>query len=248
MTPAQAGNCTFKARGFGPVTLARKTNPVPQQFKGVLLDIDGTLVDSNDANARAWMEALQAHGLEISYIKLRESVGMGGDNLLPKLAHLEADSEQGKAVTETRGQILKSKYLPDLKAFPQVKELLTRLHADGLKLVVATSAKTDEAEALLALTGARDLISEIATTEDAQKSKPDPDILHAALEKSGLSPKSVVMLGDTPYDVEAAYKAGIKSIGVRCGGWSAPDLKGALAVYNDPADFLANYAESPLHK
>ena len=221
---------------------------MPGQFKGVLLDIDGTLVDSNDANARCWMEALLAHSLEINYIKLREAVGMGGDNLLPQVAHLDAESEQGKAISETRSQILKSKYMPDLKAFPQVKELLTRLHDDGVKLVVATSAKPDEAEALLKLTGARELIDEIATMEDAKKSKPNPDILHAALQKSGFSAEEVVMLGDTPYDVEAAQKAGIRSIGVRCGGWTAPDLSGALAVYNDPADLLAHYAESPLGK
>ena len=219
---------------------------MPKPFKGILLDIDGTLVDSNDANARCWMEALLTHGLEINYIKLREAVGMGGDNLLPKLAHLDAESEQGKAISETRSQILKSKYMPDLKAFPHVKELLTRFHDDGYQLVVATSAKLDEAEALLALTGARALIGEIATTEDAQNSKPDPDILHAALQKSGLSAEEVIMIGDTPYDVEAARKAGLPTIGVRCGGWSAPDLKGALAVYNDPADFLTHYSESTL--
>lgn len=211
-----------------------------------MLDIDGTLIDSNDANARCWMEALQAHGLEVNYIKLREAVGMGGDNLLPKLANLEAESEQGKAISQTRSEIMKSKHMPNLKAFPQVKELLTRLHDDGYKLVVATSAKTDEAEILLKLTGSRALISEIATSEDAKNSKPDPDILHAALQKSGLSADEVVMLGDTPYDVEAAQKAGIRSIGVRSGGWTGPDLKGTLAVYNDPADLLAQYETSPL--
>ncbi|MGI4788449.1 MAG: HAD family hydrolase [Janthinobacterium lividum] len=219
---------------------------MPTQLAGILLDIDGTLVDSNDANARAWMEALVAHGFEINYIKLREAVGMGGDNLLPNLAHLEAESEQGKAIVKMRGDVLKSKYLPDLKAFPQVKELLTRFRSNGLKLVVATSAKSDEAEALLKLTGASDLIDEIATTEDAESSKPNPDILQAALKKSGLSADAVIMLGDTPYDVEAAQKAGIGCIGVRCGGWAAPDLHGALAVYNDPADLLAHYDESPL--
>ena len=219
---------------------------MPGQFKGILLDIDGTLVDSNDANARCWMEALQAHGVEVNYIKLREGIGMGGDNFLPKLANIEAESEQGKAISETRSQILKSKYMPHLQGFPQVKALLTRLHDDGLKLVVATSAKPDEAEALLKLTGAQELIDEIATTEDAKNSKPDPDILHAALQKSGLSADEVVMLGDTPYDVEAAQKAGIRSIGVRSGGWTGPDLKGTLAVYNDPADLLAQYAQSPL--
>lgn len=216
------------------------------QFKGILLDIDGTLVDSNDANARAWMEALQAHGIEVNYIKLREGIGMGGDNFLPKLASLEAESEQGKAISQTRSEIMKSKYMPNLQGFPQVKELLTRLHDDGYKLVVATSAKFDEAEVLLKLIGAEGLIDEIATSEDAKNSKPDPDILHAALQKSGLSADEVVMLGDTPYDVEAAQKAGIRSIGVRSGGWSAPDLKGTLAVYNDPADLLAQYEKSPL--
>lgn len=219
---------------------------MPPKLTGVLLDIDGTLVDSNDANARAWMEALLAHGIEVNYLKLREAVGMGGDNLLPKVAHLEGDSPQGKAVGETRSEILKSKYLPTLRAFPQVKELLTRMHGDGLKLVVATSAKADEAEALLKLTGAADLIDVIATTEDAENSKPAPDILQAALKKSGLTAAWVVILGDTPYDVESAQKAGVGIIGVRGGGWAAPDLKGALAVYNDPADLLAHYDDSPL--
>ncbi len=217
-------------------------------LSGILLDIDGTLIDSNDANTRAWMEAMQAHGVEISYTKIREAVGMGGDNLLPAVAHLESDSPQGRAISETRGKILKEKYLPALKAFPQVKELLTRLHGDGLKLVVATSAKRDEAQPLLTLTGAAELISVIATSEDAAQSKPAPDILQAALKKSGLAPDAVLMLGDTPYDVQSAQKAGVGILGVRCGGWAAPDLKGARAVYNDPADLLANYAASPLIK
>jgi HAD superfamily hydrolase (TIGR01509 family) len=216
------------------------------KLAGVLLDIDGTLIDSNDANARAWMEALFAHGIEVNYLKLREGVGMGGDNFLPKIAHIESDSPQGKAISETRSRILKSQYLPTLHAFPQVKELLTRLHGDGLKLVVATSAKPDEADALLKLTGAADLIDAIATTEDAENSKPAPDIIQAALKKSGLAAGEVVMLGDTPYDVESAQKAHVGIVGVRCGGWTAPDLKGALAVYNDPADLLAHYDESPL--
>ncbi len=219
---------------------------MPQKLVGVLLDIDGTLVDSNDANTRAWMEALLAHGIEVNYLKLREGVGMGGDNFLPKIVHIESDSPQGRAVSETRSEILKSKYLPTLRAFPQVKELLTRLHGDGLKLVVATSAKPDEADALLKLTGAAELIDAIATTEDAERSKPAPDIIHAALKKSGLAAGEVVMLGDTPYDVESAQKARVGIIGVRCGGWAAPDLKGALAVYTDPADLLAHYNESPL--
>lgn len=219
---------------------------MPVSLKGVLLDIDGTLVDSNDANARAWMQALVAHGFEVNYIKLREAIGMGGDNLLPRVVRIDSDSPEGRAVSKTRGEIMKSQYMPHLQAFPQVKALLTRMHAQGLKLVVATSAKPDEADILLQTTGALDLIDVIATTEDAESSKPAPDILQAALKKSGLAAESVVMLGDTPYDVEAAGKANVRILGVRCGGWAAPDLQGAETVYDDPADLLARYGDSIL--
>ncbi len=216
--------------------------PVP--LRGVLLDIDGTLVDSNDANARAWMQALVSHGFEINYIKLREAIGMGGDNLLPRVVRIDSDSPEGEAVSKTRSEIMKSQYMPHLQSFPQVKALLTRMHAQGLKLVVVTSAKSDEADILLQTTGASDLIDVIATTEDAESSKPAPDILQAALKKSGLAAESVVMLGDTPYDVQAAGKANVRILGVRCGGWAAPDLQGAEAVYDDPADLLARYDDS----
>ena len=219
---------------------------MPTKLTGVLLGIDGTLIDSNDAHARSYMEAFCTHGVEVNYIDLRKAIGMGGDNLFPSVANMEEDSPEGKAISKTRSELFKQKYQPTLRAFPQVKELLTRLHQDGIKLVVATSAKPEEAKSFLELTGAADLIDTIATTEDAENSKPAPDIIQAALKKSGLAADSVVMLGDTPYDVEAARKAGVGIIGVRCGGWTAPDLKGALAVYDDPADLLAHYAESAL--
>ena len=216
-----------------------------KKILGILLDIDGTLIDSNDANARAWMEALGQHGVEVNYVAIRQAVGMGGDNLLPQVAKLESDSPQGKAITETRGQILKEKYLPRLQAFAQVRDLLLRFQDAGLTLVVATSAKAEEAKTLLKIADSADLISEIATTEDAEKSKPNPDILYAALKKSGLSAEQVVMLADTPYDVQAAQKAGVGIVGVRCGGWTTKDLEGTLAVYNDPADLLAHFEQSP---
>jgi len=218
---------------------------VTKKVAGVLLDIDGTLIDSNDANARAWMEAMGQHGVEVNYVAIRQAIGMGGDNLLPQVAKIDADSPKGKAISETRGRILKDKYLPRLHAFAQVRDLLTRFQGAGLTLVVATSAKADEAKVLLEIAGSTDLISEIATTEDAEHSKPAPDILHAALKKSGLSAEQVVMLADTPYDVQAALKAGVGIVGVRCGGWTTEDLKGTLAVYNDPADLLAHFDDSP---
>ncbi len=216
-----------------------------QKIKGVLLDIDGTLVDSNDANARAWMEAMGQHGVEVNYVAIRQAVGMGGDNLLPQVAKVEADSPEGKAIAKTGGQILREKYLPRLHAFGKVPDLLRRFQEAGLTLVVATSAKTEDAKTLLEIAGVAEMVSEIATTEDAENSKPNPDILHAALQKSGLSAEQVIMLADTPYDVQAADKAGIGIVGVRCGGWTTEDLKGAQAVYDDPADLLAHFDASP---
>ena len=216
-----------------------------KKLTGVLLDIDGTRVDSNDANARAWMEAMGQHGVEVNYVAIRQAIGMGGDNLLPQVAKIDSDSPQGKAISETQGQILKDKYLPRLQAFAQVRDLLLRFQEAGLRLVVATSAKTEQAQALLEIAGVADLVTEIATTEDAEKSKPNPDILQVALQKSGLSADQVLMLADTPYDVQAAQKAGIGIVGVRCGGWTTEDLKGTLAVYDDPADLLAHFDASP---
>lgn len=232
-------------------TISYKGKPIPIKLAVVLPDIDGTLIDSNDAHARAYMEAFRAHRVEVNSVDLRKATGMDGDNLFPTVAHREEDSPDGKAISKTRSELFKQKYQPTLRAFPQVKELLMRLRQDGIKLVVATSAKPEEAKAFLELTGAADLIDTIATTEDAENSKPAPDIIQATLKKSGLETAFVVMLGDTPYDVEAAKKAGVGTIGVGTigvcgGGWAAPDLKGALAICDDPADLLAHYAEPPL--
>ena len=205
-----------------------------KKIAGVLLDIDGTLVDSNDANARAWMEAMGQHGVEVNYVAIRQAIGMGGDNLLPQVAKIDGDSPKGKAISKTQGQIFSGKYLPRLHAFAGVRGLLTRFQSAGLTLVVATSSKPEAAKALLEIAGSADLVSETATTEDAEKSKPNPDILHAALQKSGLSADEVIMLADTPYDVQAAQKVGVGIVGVRCGGWTTEDLTGTLAVYDDP--------------
>ena len=119
---------------------------------------------------------------------------------------------------------------------------------DGLKLVVASSAKEDELKELIKIAGAEEFIEDKTSSSDAENSKPDPDIVQAALDELGLAPDEVIMLGDTPYDVEAAARAGIKTIGLRSGGWRDADLRGAEAVYADPADLLARYDSSPLAK
>lgn len=215
-------------------------------IQGVILDVDGTLVDSNDLHTHAWVEAFAESGVEVAFDKVRRAIGMGGDKLMPHVAGLEEDSPQGKTISKRRGEIFKQKYLPTLKAFPGAQELLSHMRDQGLRLVVASSAKADELQPLLKVCGADKVIEAKTSSDDADNSKPDPDIVHAALKSLALSNKQVVMLGDTPYDVEAATKAGVPVIALSCGGWNASELKGAIAIYRDCADLLARYDSSPL--
>jgi len=123
-----------------------------------------------------------------------------------------------------------------------------RVRSDGLKPIVATSAKDDELKSLLEAAEVADLMEEKATASDARKSKPDPDIVEAAIEESGIEAANLVMIGDTPYDIEAAGRAGIRAIGFRSGGWGDEALRGAVEIYDGPADLLARYDDSLLGK
>lgn len=211
----------------------------------VILDVDGTLVDSNDAHAHAWVEAFAEHGITVPFEKVRRAVGMGGDKLMPHVAGVEEDSRAGKAISSRRSCLFTEKYLPGLRPFPRVRELLERFRAAGLTLAVASSAKKDELQPLLEIAGVADLIPARASSDDADRSKPDPDIVQAALKEAGVPHHRAIMLGDTPYDVEAAGRACVAIVGVECGGWSREDLRGAAAVFAAPADLLARYDESP---
>ncbi len=216
-----------------------------QRPLGVLLDVDGTLVDSNDAHARAWVRSLAEYGVTIPFAKVRPLIGMGGDKLLPEAAGIDAESPRGKAISERRGEIFREEYLPTLRPFPGVQEMLARMKREGLRLGVASSAKEKELSGLLRVCGADDLVDASTSSDDADSSKPDPDIVHAALKKIGLPPEKVILLGDTPYDVEAGKRAGVPVVAVRCGGWGGRDLAGAVAVYQGPADLLAGFDTSP---
>lgn len=213
---------------------------------GVILDVDGTLVDSNDAHTRAWVEALAEQGIQVPYEEIRRRIGMGGDKLLPAVARIEEDSSQGQQVSKRRMAIFKEKYLPTLRPTPGAAELLQHLHDFGLRLAVASSAKKNELDPLLRICGASKLIHAKTSSDDADRSKPDPDIVQAALKELDQPPDQVMMLGDTPYDIEAAGRASVGVIALRCGGWTDAGLKGALAVYDNPGDLLAHYDTSPL--
>ncbi|MCA1562957.1 MAG: HAD family hydrolase [Acidobacteria bacterium] len=208
----------------------------------VILDVDGTLVDSNDAHARAWVEAFEAEGITVPFDRVRRCIGMGGDKLMPEVSGISEDSPLGVRIGDRRGDIFKKKYLPQIQPFPRVRELLQAFLNDGLSLAVASSAKEDELKALLARVAADDLISIRTSSDDADNSKPDPDIVEAALAE--VKTRRAVMLGDTPYDIAAASSAGIPIVALECGGWTRKELVGAVAVYRDPADLLAQYAAS----
>lgn len=210
------------------------------------MDIDGTLVLSNDAHALAWVEALAHHGYTVEFSEVRRLIGMGGDKLIPQVAPgLDAHTEPGKKIGQFRSELFQRKYAAGLKPAPGSRELVQRLLDEGLQLMVASSAKESDLNSLLKAARVDDLLHHSTTSSDADASKPEPDIVGAALDKIGLSALQVLMLGDTPYDIEAAKQCGIGVVAVRCGGWSDAHLDGALAIYDDPADLLANFDSSP---
>ena len=217
-------------------------------LEGVIFDIDGTLVDSNDAHAQSWVDTFAEAGYDVPFDVVRPLIGMGADKLLPKTIGVKHDSKEGKKLIKLRSAIFREKYLPTLRPLEGSRALVLRVRADGLKAIVATSAKDEELQGLLKAAEVADLMEEKATASDARRSKPDPDIVEAAIEESGTSLRKLVMIGDTPYDVEAATKAKVRTIAFRSGGWSDDDLHGAVEIYDGPADLLTRYDSSLLRK
>ena len=216
-------------------------------LRTVLLDVDGTLIDSNDAHARAWVDSLRAHGYVVPFEQVRPLIGKGGDKLLPELTGLDPESGEAERIGATRSELFLGRELPSLRPTRGARSLLEHLLDVGFELVVATSAKDDEVRALLEQAGVSDLIQLASSADDAERSKPDPDIVQAALRLSGSQAAHSAMLGDTPYDVEAAARARVPAIALRCGGWwDDAAFARATALYDDPADLLAHFDDSPL--
>ncbi|MEO8077947.1 MAG: HAD family hydrolase [Acidobacteriota bacterium] len=210
----------------------------------MILDVDGTLVDSNDAHAQACVGAFAGHRITVPFDAVRRAIGMGGDKLMPIVAGIDAASSLGEQISARRGEIFKRDFLPSIRAFPGARELLQRCAQHGLVLAIASSAKEDELHALLDIAGLSDLLALRTSSDDAEESKPDPDIVAAALKQTGCAPDRAVMIGDTPYDVEAALRAGIRVVGFECGGWKREDLRGAIEVHAGPAALLERYDTS----
>jgi HAD superfamily hydrolase (TIGR01509 family) len=209
------------------------------RLTAVIFDIDGTLVDSNAAHAETWVEALREHGIPCDAAQVRPLIGMGGDKLLPRIANIEEDSAEGRAIAKRKKELFAER-MPDLAPTPGARALIAHLRRLKKNVVIATSADDREMAALLEQSGVADLIPSRASKDDARQSKPNPDIVRAALERARVPSARALMIGDTPYDIEAAKRAGVQSIALRCGGhWSDKDLAGAVAVFDDPADLLS---------
>jgi HAD superfamily hydrolase (TIGR01509 family) len=218
-------------------------------IKAVIFDVDGTLIDTVDLHADAWVQALKHFGYEIAFQDMRSQIGKGGDQILHGLLPPDVIEQRADEIKDYRADLFKRDYLHRAQAFPGVRELFERIRASGQRAVLASSGTEEEVEQYKEIAGIADLIDSATSSDDAERSKPFPDIFQAALAKlSPLGPDEAVVIGDTPYDAEAARKAGIKSIGVLTGGFAEQALKdaGCIAVYDGPEDILKNYDASPL--
>ena len=218
-------------------------------LQGVILDVDGTLVLSNDAHAQAYVDAFTELGYDVPFERIRPLIGMGSDQLVPQVVP-ELKDEEGKvkAISERRKELNMSRYGPPLPPANGARQLILHMQQAGLRLMIASSATSEEMQVLLKAAQVDDLLKEATTSSDAEASKPAPDIVEAALSKVKLEPEKVLMIGDTPYDIKSAGAAGVGVIALRCGGFDDAALAGAKAIYDDPADLLANYDDSPLGK
>ena len=211
-----------------------------------LFDVDGTLVDSNDLHAEAWAEAFRHFGHDVPVERIRFQIGKGGDNLIPALLP-DLDEAKGEELDEYRGELFKRDYLGRTRPFPGVRALFERLRSDDVAIVLASSSGREEVEHHVGSLGVADLITASTSRDDAERSKPCPDIFEAALGKVGsVGKERVRVIGDSPWDMKAAGKLGLKAIGFRCGGFADADLEaaGAAALYDGPQDLLRRYAGS----
>ncbi|HYD99108.1 MAG TPA: HAD family hydrolase [Alphaproteobacteria bacterium] len=214
----------------------------------VIFDVDGTLIDSVDLHTLAWQDALRHFGIDAPYDVVRHEIGKGGDQLLPVFLSKEDLDRRGHEIEQWRGRHYKERYMAEVKAFPEVRALFERLRADGKRIALASSAKGDELEHYLKLTGIGDLIEASTSKDDAERSKPEPDIFQAALDRLGIAADRAVVVGDTPWDAIAAARAGLPTIGMLCGGFEPAELEeaGCIALYQSPADLLQRYDDSPI--
>ena len=218
------------------------------QIKAIFFDIDGTLIDSNDMHVLAWEEAFADFGEAFDRQVIHDQIGKGTDMLVPTLLP-DLDEAEVEKLGNAQGLIFKAKFLNKAKPFTDAHELLSHAHTLGQQVVLASSASRAELDHYVDRLKASDLINAMTSSDDVEQTKPAPDVFATALGKlTGIGAEEVVVVGDTPYDMQAANKAGIAAIGLRSGKFSDDTLwnAGAIAIYDDAAALLAAYAASPL--
>ena len=215
-------------------------------IKAIIFDLDGTLVDSVDYHTEAWVKAFQKYGYDFSFDRLREQIGKGSEFIIGELLPEEEAEKLESDIAGYRKQYYQENLLEKVKPFPKVRELLEKIKADNLKVVLASSARKETIEHYQKLLDIDSLVDGATSTDDVEQSKPEPDIFAAAVDKlPGIDPEEVIVVGDSPYDAIAASKIGLRTIGVLCGGFERETLAkaGCVAIYQDPADLLNNYPQ-----
>lgn len=212
-------------------------------IKAVLFDIDGTLIDSVDLHAEAWQRSLAKFGIPIDFQSVRAQIGKGGDELMSVFLSEQDLIELGEELEAYRTALFRREYLPHVSGFAGARELFVRIREDGKRIALASSAKGEELAAYKRIAEVEGLTDEEASSDDVERSKPNPDIFQAALNGLKLLPHEAVVIGDTPYDAEAARKAELRMIGVLSGGFPEADLRsaGADEVYSGLTAILQTY-------
>lgn len=219
-------------------------------IKAVLCDLDGTLLDSNAFHAESWQRTLEHFGFPADFEAIVKQIGKGGEYLLPQFVPAEKLPSLEKEINAFRKKLFHREYIDRIVPFADARRLLERMRQHGLRIAVATSSEKEDLEAFKTLLKIHELIEEDATADDADKPKPEPDIFQAAMDLLKVAPDEALALGDTPWDVQAAAKASVRTVAVQSGGWRKEELQeaGALAVYVDVADILRNFDRSPFVK
>jgi HAD superfamily hydrolase (TIGR01549 family) len=210
-----------------------------------ILDIDGTLVDSNYQHAIAWYRALRQHGHVLPIWRIHRHIGMGGDQLVASLCGDEVEAQQGDDLRDAE-KALYMALIDEVEPLAGARELIVDLQRMGRRIVLASSAKPDEVEHYLDLLDARGLADAWTTAGDVESTKPEPDLVHAALDRAQTD--SAVMVGDSTWDCEAAQRAGVQTIAVLTGGFSEQELReaGAVAVFHSIEELRRRLSQTPL--
>ena len=220
-------------------------------IKAVIFDIDGTLIDSNAAHAESFVKAFEKFGKDAPFEKLKCLIGMGADDILEKFLSKKEIEEFGEELKKYRKENFLKEFLPKVKIFPKLRELLEKIKSENKQIALASSASREELEKYSEKLQISDLYEEETNADDAEEAKPEPDIFQAALKKlKDIKNEEAIVIGDTPYDAIAAKKAGLQIIGVMSGGWSREKLldEGCAEVYRDIAEIYGEYENSGINQ